>query len=226
MSSASSVPWVKIVQDLSKEYPKEVSESLPQIDELAHLRACMLHPCAVPLRRQANTNSLHPLTSPAQSLSTLTSSGTPTTRSIVHRQLHLPDSSASSSSTPIFVSTTDVRSAKATQINPNSPHVSLNWWFPTPNSQIRVKGTAVVIPEGDDRMADVRKQLWETMSGHLRATFARTRAPGSKMDAYDDGKDWPETLPTLEVSARYDGLPSGRSRVRWMADLIRGFALT
>ena len=51
-------------------------------------------------------------------------------------------------------------------------------------------------------LSEVRKELWEGMSGHLRASFARTRAPGSRMERYEDGKDWPETLPTLEVSQR------------------------
>ncbi|KAL7417876.1 hypothetical protein BDY24DRAFT_373179 [Mrakia frigida] len=171
---SATPPWFKIIQDLVEKYPRETT----------------------------------------QSLSTLTSSGSPTTRSVVHRQFHLPRRSAppspslSSSSPPslpaipLFVSTTDIRSSKASQIASVSPSVSVSWWFPSENSQIRVEGSARVVSTGDEPHGSdldlLRKALWKKMSGHLRASFARTRAPGSRMDSYEDGKDWPETLPTLE----------------------------
>lgn len=152
---------------------------------------------------------------PAQSLATLTASGSPTNRSIVHRSFHLPISppSLQTPSIPVLVSTTDVRSCKSIQISSVSPSVAISWWFPTPNAQFRIEGSARVVAEHDEPedsdLGRLRKDLWQGMSGHLRATFARTRAPGSRMGAYDEGKGWPETLPTLEVSGS-SGEEAGR----------------
>lgn len=96
------------------------------------------------------------------------------------------------------------------------------WWFEAPNTQFRITGKGITIPSAsveskesieaklkavgarsEEELGDwwegERKRLWEGVSGHLRAGFARP-PPGKKIDEVDTKpEDWPETIPTQSV---------------------------
>jgi pyridoxamine 5'-phosphate oxidase len=102
------------------------------------------------------------------------------------------------------------------------PALELAWWFEQPNTQFRITGKGVTIPapsveskesiekklksigaKSEEELGDwwekERKRVWEGVSGHLRAGFARP-PPGSKLeDADRKPEDWPETIPTSSV---------------------------
>lgn len=97
-----------------------------------------------------------------------------------------------------LVATTDIRSPKVRELREVSDQASICWWHPTPNTQFRIKGAVRVIGPDEAGWDEKRKETWDKMSGHLRATFARPNAPGSPMDSYEQGQDWEETIPASE----------------------------
>lgn len=140
------------------------------------------------------------LTSTAFSLATLSSLTPPSisNRSLIFRSF-IDDSYS-------LVATTDLRSPKVRELREVSNSASICWWMPTPNVQFRIKGSIRVIPSDEKEWDSKRKETWEKMSGHLRATFARPNAPGSPMDDYDQGKDWEETIPASEEVRRLESV--------------------
>lgn len=141
------------------------------------------------------------LSPPAQALSSLSSPTSPSNRYIVHRELLL---ASPTSVSPLFISTTDIRSPKVAQIR-TEPIVSVARWYPTSNSQIRIVGEARIVSAkeaGADAVFWEEKRLehWKKMSGHMKASFARPVAPGTKLGSYEEMNDWPQRLPEMEVS--------------------------
>jgi len=83
---------------------------------------------------------------------------------------------------------------------------------PPTQEQFRISGRAYVLPSPENPLAksfpgsqfaesgfiweDYRKQVFNELSGHMRASWCRP-VPGSKLDGYDEGKKWPETVPRL-----------------------------
>ncbi|CED85164.1 Pyridoxamine 5'-phosphate oxidase, Alr4036 family, FMN-binding domain [Phaffia rhodozyma] len=115
-------------------------------------------------------------------------------RCVIPRKIYYPKTS----SQPVLISTTDARASKTSHFLNVSPATSLVWWFPTPNTQFRLNGTCRIVQAGekDSEWEDVRVGLWKEMSPFMRGTFGRKPegGPGSHMDSYEQGKDWPTKL--------------------------------
>ena len=101
--------------------------------------------------------------------------------------------------------------------------VEIAWWIEPTNTQFRISGPAVTIaspkvessdkvqeklkkldPTGDEKNTDwwekERARLWKSVSGHLRAGFARP-APGTPLDKADrKPEEWSESIPAESVS--------------------------
>jgi len=113
---------------------------------------------------------------------------------------------------PVLVTTTDVRAPKVKQITLSSQKVELVWWFTDPMVQFRITGVAHILPNPSHplassfpaaRLSPSPDFSWEEerfttykskMGGVLRASFCRP-VPGTPIDNYDVGMEWPERLP-------------------------------
>jgi pyridoxamine 5'-phosphate oxidase len=140
---------------------------------------------------------------------------TPRVRSHIHREFI---SAQATPSLPILVTTTDIRTPKATQILSNAT-IETVFWVEANQEQYRIIGNASVIPtpshpyhaqfdplrgpaltalegEGIDWEAK-RMQIFDSMSGHMKASWCRP-PPGSKLEGgYEEAKKWPQKLPTF-----------------------------
>lgn len=137
-------------------------------------------------------------------LATISSPGVPQVRSHIHRAFVEP-----SPVLQLLITTTDIRTPKAAQIREN-PAVAAVFWFAKPGEQYRLTGRATIFPGSSmDGLAvdksnkdkkdweKERKRIFNTVSGHLRASFARP-IPGTPIDSYDEAKKWPVRLPPLD----------------------------
>jgi hypothetical protein len=143
-------------------------------------------------------------------------------------------------SSTILLTTTDNRTPKTFQLAEN-PEIEIAWWIENTGVQFCFQGRAYVLPtdadtsqegrrkleevlrelDGKGREADPqwwisqRERLWkESMSGHLRASFARP-TPGTPLSDHESKpSDWPETLPAegKDVSA----LSLGLTQLNWV----------
>ncbi|KZO96456.1 hypothetical protein CALVIDRAFT_537230 [Calocera viscosa TUFC12733] len=113
---------------------------------------------------------------------------------------------------PLMITTTDVRTPKVKQVTGSSDKVELSWWFSDPMVQFRITGVAHILPTPSHPLAssfpasrlapspdfsweDERFKTYKTkMGGALRASFCRP-VPGTPIDDYDVGKEWPEKIP-------------------------------
>lgn len=133
----------------------------------------------------------------------------------------------------LLVTTTDTRMQKANHLAAHSD-VEIAWWIEPTNTQFRISGQAVTIaspsidsegsiqnklrklkPFGDEKQADwwesERARIWKSVSGHLRAGFARP-APGTPLDQADrKPEDWSESIPAESVSTRISSFPGSSS---------------
>jgi len=140
---------------------------------------------------------------------------TPRVRSHIHREFL---TAKSIPSLPLLLTTTDIRTPKTTQILPNSP-IEIVFWVEATQEQYRIIGNASIIPtpshpyyvqfdpsrgptlvalktEGIDWELK-RSQVFNAMSGHMKASWCRP-PPGSKLEGgYEEAKKWPHTLPQL-----------------------------
>ncbi|WWD21614.1 hypothetical protein CI109_106100 [Kwoniella shandongensis] len=138
--------------------------------------------------------------------STLSSENKPKVRYVVHRGV-----------TPsnILLTTTDTRMSKPAHLA-HSPTVEIAWWIENTNVQFRITGQAYSLPltttapefptiikglglEGKEEgnaewWEKKRKELWGSVSGHLRAGFGRP-TPGKKLEEVEGSDKWPETIP-------------------------------
>lgn len=150
------------------------------------------------LARLLGTLSKHPSSS-TYSLATVEDK-IPRVRTVVHRAFFSQDTPA-----PLLVSTTDIRTPKSAQIVDNW-NAEICWWIAPTQEQWRVTGNALLVPHpkhtarvgpgelppGYDWTAE-RKSTFNTVSGHIRASFCRP-VPGSPLEP---GTKFPETLPPL-----------------------------
>ena len=143
----------------------------------------------------------------------------PQARSHIVRSFLVPPTAPS---LPLIVSTTDVRSPKVSQINAN-PHVHIVHWIEGTQEQYRFTGRAVIVPSPRhalyqhfvDFVAKQRKNgssgitalidsgfnwerqrvdTFESLSGHMKATWCRP-APGSPLiGGEEEAKKWPVKL--------------------------------
>ncbi|THH26834.1 hypothetical protein EUX98_g7358 [Antrodiella citrinella] len=155
-------------------------------------------------------------------IATVDTHNTPHVRSHIHRAFLVPNSY---SAVPLLLTTTDVRTPKATQMLSN-PAVEVAWWLEGSQEQFRVAGRVAVVPAPDHpfhTMQDTprgsafaklgedgeqggaggkfdwekkRREVFDSMSAHMKASWARP-PPASEIASYDDAKAWPETIKNL-----------------------------
>jgi pyridoxamine 5'-phosphate oxidase len=132
----------------------------------------------------------------------------PEVRSVVHRDVLYTESKI-----PLFLITTDIRTPKANQIDKN-PNVHISWWIEGTQEQFRITGTASIVPDPTKQAKPIagtlatlaeegldwevkRKEVFNSMTPHMRASWCRA-VPGTPMaGGYEEAKKWPETLPKL-----------------------------
>ena len=125
----------------------------------------------------------------------------PQVRSCIVRELISP---AGNGHLPIILTTTDIRTPKVDQILANDT-VQINWWIAPAMEQFRLTGRVTFVPksgsgerlsEGDFDWEAKRVQVFDSLSGRMRASWCRP-TPGSPMEGgYEEAKKWPETIPT------------------------------
>lgn len=134
-------------------------------------------------------------------LATVQSPATPRVRSHIFRRFVQP-----SPVLQLLITTTDIRTPKADQIFKNSS-IEAVFWCEKPGEQYRLLGHATIFPGSSivgpalhnskvDWEAE-RKDVFNSISGHLRASFARP-IPGTPLGNYDEAKKWPVRLPPLD----------------------------
>ncbi|CAG7853902.1 SubName: Full=Uncharacterized protein {ECO:0000313/EMBL:CCA67921.1} [Serendipita indica DSM 11827] len=147
----------------------------------------------------------------------------PRARSVVHRSFVELYGEKKESGAVILQTTTDIRSAKTSQMrhrqNPpsseNKPDAEIVWWFSTPNVQFRLSCYTHLLPAAGHPWRDafpidltgrrengvdweqVRVDAFNALSPFLRASFARP-PPGSVLDDPEEAKTWPVELPQLD----------------------------
>ncbi|KAF9780603.1 hypothetical protein BJ322DRAFT_1011887 [Thelephora terrestris] len=129
----------------------------------------------------------------------------PQVRSCIVRALISPDGNGHF---PTILATTDIRT-------PANDTVQINWWIEDSMDQFRLTGKASLVPEPGNRVFHSggtlafeslstrdfngeakRVRVFDSLSGHRRASLCRP-TPGSLMKGgYEEAKDWPETIPT------------------------------
>ncbi|WVQ83190.1 hypothetical protein IAT38_005329 [Cryptococcus sp. DSM 104549] len=145
----------------------------------------------------------------AYAFSTLSEKGKPKVRHVIHRDL-----------TPsnLLLTTTDTRVSKPKHLA-HSHTVELAWWIEPSLVQFRISGEAYIISEpghikeaakalavegteeGEEAYWQKKKdELWDNVSGHLRAGFGRP-TPGTSLDDVEDSSKWPETIATSSDDA-------------------------
>lgn len=136
-------------------------------------------------------------------------------RSHIHREFL---SAKATPALPLILTTTDIRTPKNTQILPD-PNVETVFWVEDMQEQYRITGRASIIPtpahpfyssfdpsygpaltalkkEEIDWEAK-RKESFNSLSGHMKASWCRP-VPGTKLEGgYEEAKKWPEKLPKL-----------------------------
>ncbi|KAF9654094.1 hypothetical protein BDM02DRAFT_3125046 [Thelephora ganbajun] len=135
----------------------------------------------------------------------------PRVRSCIIRELISPEGNEH---LPIILTTTDIRTPKVEQILANDT-AQVNWWIESSMDQFRLTGKVTLVPEpanrvfhsagniGFERLSaggfdwEVKRvQVFDSLSGHMRASWCRP-IPGSPMKGgYGEAKKWPETIPT------------------------------
>ncbi|OCB89010.1 hypothetical protein A7U60_g3817 [Sanghuangporus baumii] len=127
----------------------------------------------------------------------------PRVRTVVHRAFLTPRSPAH----PILLTTTDVRTSKATQLAENT-HVELAWLLPKAQAQIRILGNAYIHPSPDfllngaDSISGEEKRTIENAVAKLQSAFPAKELGG-------EGFDWEK-----ERIERFDAA-GGHMRASW-----------
>lgn len=128
----------------------------------------------------------------------------PQVRSCIVRELF---SLAGNDHPPIILTTTDIRTPKVEQILANDT-VQINWWIAPSKDQFRLTGKATLVSDlsaGDFDWEAKRVQVFDGLSGRMRACWCRP-TPGSPLKGgYEESKEWPETIPsTTEATSEKD----------------------
>jgi hypothetical protein len=136
----------------------------------------------------------------------------PRARSVVHRSFLALNSHKKETGACVLQATTDIRSAKSTQIHNGSPAEVL-WWFPETQVQFRLQSRAFLLPAishewrrefptdltGEATEVDweaTRVECFNALGSSLRAYFAHP-TPGSELGNPGKAKEWPNKLPKL-----------------------------
>ncbi|ESK93467.1 pyridoxamine 5 -phosphate oxidase- fmn-binding [Moniliophthora roreri MCA 2997] len=144
---------------------------------------------------------------------------------------------------PFILTTTDIRTPKATQIISN-PNVELAWWIEGKQEQFRIAGTASLVPAPDHPLykhfsgikvleglnwEEKRKEVFKTMSAHMKASWCRP-VPGSRLvGGEEEAKKWPVRVDEPGHERGEDGREvteedKGKNKENWETALKR-FAL-
>jgi len=176
-------------------------------------------------------------------IATVDSHNAPHVRSHIHRAFVVPKAFPG---VPLLLTTTDIRTPKATQMLSN-PTVEVAWWLEGSQDQFRVSGRIAVIPdpehpfhgmrnipqgsalaklseEGEEAgpggkydWEQKRREVFDSMSAHMKASWSRP-PPGSEISSHDDAKAWPETIQKL-------GEAETEEEKKSQAEALRNFAL-
>ncbi|KAG5339495.1 hypothetical protein C0989_004011 [Termitomyces sp. Mn162] len=174
---------------------------------------------AVPRWKTAITNALadHEKAIVVQLASIDPTTPVPHVRSLIFREFISPRSKPS---LPLFLTTTDIRTPKISQIISN-PHVEVAWWIEGTQEQFRISGIASAIPAPTNSLYKhflhnvehavpnsavatlkdehfdweaKRKESFENMSAHMKASWCRP-TPGSPLEGgEEEAKKWPIRL--------------------------------
>lgn len=155
-------------------------------------------------------------------IATVDSHNIPHVRTLVHRAMIFPKDSPS---LPIFLTTTDIRTPKVTQILSN-PTIEVVLWLEGTKEQYRFLGRASIVPSSSNALHDInafprgsalaklsevgevggesgkydweakRKETFNSMSPYMRASWARP-VPGSPIKSYEEAKTWPNEIGKL-----------------------------
>ncbi|KDQ62889.1 hypothetical protein JAAARDRAFT_146673 [Jaapia argillacea MUCL 33604] len=154
-------------------------------------------------------------------IASLDSNNIPHVRSQIYRTTLTPKLHPS---LPIFISSTDIRTPKVSQIifNPSNPgsKVEVCWWIDPAKEQFRIQARAFIIPspshpahekldvqagkglyalvkEDKVDLEDLRRDTFNSMSSHMKASWCRPQ-PGSVLKGgYEESKSWPEKVPKI-----------------------------
>ncbi|KZT22627.1 hypothetical protein NEOLEDRAFT_1137622 [Neolentinus lepideus HHB14362 ss-1] len=170
------------------------------------------------LRALQKTLSEHDRVSVFQ-LATFDSQSVPRARSQIYRTAI---TSKAHPSCPLLVSSTDVRTPKVIELTDNPLNASSDseicWWIDKTSEQFRITSKTYVIPSpshpfyakfdwkaspGMKALVEEdkfdwearRREIFESMSGHMKASWLRP-PPGSVMKGgYEESKKWEKTVP-------------------------------
>lgn len=109
-----------------------------------------------------------------------------------------------------MITTTDIRSPKASQLISNNTSEA-TFWFSEPQTQFRITAKTYLLPHPNhpwrksfpsEILSGNREFDWEeyrlnaydSLSSYLRASFVRP-PPGTQMESYDEANSWPQKLP-------------------------------
>ncbi|KAF9235158.1 hypothetical protein BU15DRAFT_89701 [Melanogaster broomeanus] len=140
---------------------------------------------------------------------------TPRVRSLVHRGFL---TATAFPNLPLILATTDVRTPKVSQMNGQHRVEAVYWTAKPKNSSPNYQGP---YPSLSGRVVDElategfdwenkRLEVFDSMSGHMKATWCRP-VPGTPLEGGEDEmKKWPVTLPKLgEAETEGRGEESG-----------------
>ena len=165
-------------------------------------------------------------------------------RHLIHRSLL----STTTSSRPLLVATTDVRTPKVSQLYSSGCVAEIAWWIEEAGEQYRITAKTYVLPvaghdlhgrfpfemlalersEGEEEGGGDNVTMWEReridtfdnkMGDVLRASFCRPK-PGSPLPGgYDSANEWPERLPRSSEAAK------GTEEAKQVTEALNNFAL-
>lgn len=126
---------------------------------------------------------------------------------MIHRAFLAPRSGAH----PLLLTTTDARTPKTTQLAQSS-RVELAWWLTHTQEQIRILGTAYVLPAPDFALAGTGAEtaVSEEQKRKIEGAVAKLYSsfPGAELGG--EGFDWEK-----ERRERFEGM-SGHMRASWV----------
>ncbi|GJJ13407.1 hypothetical protein Clacol_007661 [Clathrus columnatus] len=138
----------------------------------------------------------------------------PRSRTLIHRQVLTITPPKS-----LLITTTDIRTPKASQLIINSTSEA-TFWFPESEIQFRITAQTYLLPNPNHQWISsfpfdllsgnkvfdwekFRLDAYDSLSPYLRASFVRP-VPGTPMKSYDEANSWPQTLSTRDEAKGED----------------------
>ena len=114
------------------------------------------------------------------------SSFVPKVRTLVHRAFLTPYSP----SHPLLLTSTDVRTPKVSQITSATHRVELAWWFPSTKEQLRITGTAHVLPSPEFSLANCPSNSPSLNGAEPLTDAQKEEIDGAAKDAREEFTKW------------------------------------